>query len=116
MDDLVPQVDLEAEILRLSRQLDTATRKILVRARRCAQAESEYRRRYAREFLAVEGRNKEERDARVLSNPEIAELYDARKIAEAVLMSAQEAARNTRASLSALQSLNANQRFLLERG
>lgn len=121
MQDLIPQVDLEAEIMRLSGLLDQATRKILQRALRSARADSDYKREYSKAYLTVDGKNAAEKEARVLTSvtlegDDLADLYDDRKIAEAVLVSAQEAARNLRAQISALQTLSANQRFLLERG
>ena len=116
--DLIPQVDLEDEIRRLSSLLDQATRKILTRAMRSARAEAAYKRAFGIAYLKTDGKNAAEREARALAygDGEIYDLYAERKIAEAVLLSAQEVARNLRAQISALQTLAANQRFLLDRG
>ena len=116
--DMVPQADLEDEIRRLSALLDQATSKILYRAVRAGDADALYKREFTKAFLLVDGKNKEEREAKALmleGEVNVFDLYDRRKRAEAVLMAAQEAARNLRAQLSALQTLAANQRFLLER-
>ncbi|MGD9798879.1 MAG: hypothetical protein AB7H43_14490 [Acidimicrobiia bacterium] len=114
--DLMPQTDIEDELIRLSKLLDQATRKILKRALASARADSLYKREYSKALLLVEGKNAEEREAKALTTPGIWELYDQRKIAEAVLQSATEAARNIRAQLEAMRSINTNQRFFLERG
>lgn len=112
--ELPPQMAVEAEILRLSQRLDQATLKIMHRALRVAKADSAYKRAYAQQMVQVQGPNKEAREA--MCTIATIDLYDAKRIAEAVLLSAQEAARNTRQQLSALQSLAANQRHLIERG
>lgn len=114
MSDLVAQVDIESEMRRLSGLLDQATRKILHRAMRAAHAEVDYKVAFAKRMLQVEAKTVGEREA--IATVDTADEYLDRKIADARLTSAQEAARNLRAQLSALQTYSANQRYLIDRG
>ncbi|MGD9797577.1 MAG: hypothetical protein AB7H43_15445 [Acidimicrobiia bacterium] len=113
--DLMPQTDIEDELIRLSRLLDQATRKILQRALASAKADSLYKREFAKALLMVDGGSVQVKEAKAITAPGVWELYDQRKIKEAVLQSAVEAARNLRAQLEAMRSINTNQRFFLER-
>jgi hypothetical protein len=110
--ELPAQTQVEAEIRRLSRRLDQATLKIMHRAMRAARADVAHKRAYAAAIATVQAPNKEQREA--AATTATIDSYDAKRMAEAVLLSAQEAARNTRQQLSALQSLAANQRYLIE--
>lgn len=111
--DLVPQLDLESELRRLSGLLDQATSKILYREVRAAKARATYDVAYAKRLLQVEAKTVDERKA--VATVDTADEYQAMRIAEAVASAAKEAARNLRQQMSAVQTVAANQRFLLER-
>jgi len=109
--EVPPQGTIESELLRLSALLETRTNDIAVNAQRNAVADVAYKRTHAIALLEVDGRNAEEREAR--AHQQVLAEYEAKRISEALLVSAQEAARNIRAQLSSLQTLAANQRALV---
>ena len=104
-------VDISAEILRISRRLDHQVTEIARRARAAAEAEVAHKLGYARAILAVEGATVAERDAKALL--QCAETYALHKGADAVLMAAQEAGRSLRSQIDALRTLSAAQRAAL---
>lgn len=106
----IPQVQIESEILRLSSLLEGLTDEIADRAERAATADAAFKAMYASRFLMADGAvgHREQQ-----AQSECEDEYRERRIAEALLLAAQEQARNLRAQLSALQSLAANQRLLV---
>jgi len=112
--ELIAQDDLEAEMRRLSGLLDQATSKIAYRETRAAQAKVEYEIAYAKRLLQVEAKTVDERKA--IATVDTADEYMRFRVAEAVARAASEAARNFRAQLSAVQTVSANQRYMIDRG
>lgn len=108
MSEPIAQVDLEAEILRLSGLAEKVTHALAERGRECAEAESAYRSAYAHALLDAEGATVGEREAKATLATE--EQYLDRKLAEAKVEAAKEAGRNYRAQLDALRAVNANLR------
>lgn len=106
----VAQADVEAEILRFSALLETATRAVAKRAREAAEADVAYKVAHAKSLLLAEGpQYVRDAEATVKSETELRQ----KRITEAVLLSAQEAGRNMRSQLDALRSINANLRPLV---
>lgn len=110
MTNPLAQVEVEAEIMRLSEKAEQVTQEIGKRARAAAEADAAYDAAYYRAFLLAEGAM-ELRKA--IAKDKTADLYLQKVAAEAVLDSAKEAGRNTRAQLDALRSINANHRALV---
>lgn len=110
MSEPVAQVDIEAEILRLSGLAEQVTHKLAQRARAAAQADVDYKIAHAKALLLADG-PQYVRDAEATVECE-AELTE-KRTTEALLLAAQEAGRNYRAQLEALRSLNANHRALV---
>lgn len=108
------QVDIEAEIVRLSGLCEKVTHQLAVRARASAEADAAFKREHAKAFLLAEGKTVGDREAEAALMTD--EQYTAKRIAEALLQSATEAGRNYRAQLDALRSINANQRALVTGG
>lgn len=107
MDHPITQVDIEADIMRLCERCEKVTHELAKRARAAAEADAAYKVAHAKAFLVANG-PVAEREAKALVECEAQ--YQARRIAEALLLSAQEAGRNARAQLDALRSVNANVR------
>lgn len=104
-------VEISAEIRRISERLDYQVGEIAKRARAAAEAEVAYKLAHAKATLAVDGKTVAERDAKALI--ECAEQYALHKGADAVLLAAQEAGRSLRAQIDALRTLSAAQRAAL---
>jgi hypothetical protein len=104
-------VEVEEEIQRLMQLLEYQTKEISKRARAEAIAYVAYKKAYATALIQIDGRNKEEREAKA-TLASIDEL-DAHRQAQAAATGAIEAGRNIRQQLSALQSINGNVRHLL---
>lgn len=100
------QVDIEAEIVRLSGLCEKVTHELAQRARMSAEADAAFKREYAKAYLRSEAKTAGARDAQAVLATD--EQYTAKRIAEALLQSATEAGRNYRAQLDALRSINAN--------
>ncbi len=105
--DVTP-IDVERDIIRLCECCNDVITKIAQRARAAAIADADYKERHAKAFLLAEG-SVAVREA--LAAVDTADAYRDRKIAEALLLAAQEAGRNYRAQLDALRSINANVRL-----
>lgn len=106
----IAQVDVEADIVRLSSAAERAMHELAKRCRAHAEAEVAHKREWAKAFLAAEGTVRErECQADVATT----DLFQARRMAEALERSAQEAGRTYRAQLDGLRSLNANHRALV---
>ena len=110
MTDPMPQVHIEAEIVRLSARAEEITQKLAKRAREAADADVAYKIAHAKALLLAEG-PQYIRDAEATTHTEVE--YASKRSTEALLMSAQEAGRNVRAQLDALRSINANHRALV---
>ncbi len=104
---IVGPVDVEREIIRLCELCELVVTRIADRARKCAEADAEYKRVHARAVLEATG-TIPERDAK--ATLAAADEYLRKRIAEAEQLAAQEAGRNYRAQLDALRSINANVR------
>lgn len=113
MTGLLTPPEVESEILRRAKRLDKVTAALAKRARAAAEADVAWKIAHARALLAAEG-TVAEREAHALLACE--QEYGAHRLADAVLLSAQEAGRNGRAQLDALRSVNVNLRALVERG
>lgn len=107
MTDVPAQVDVEAEILRLSNLAEKVTTLLAKRATESAEKDAAYRNAHARAVLKSSG-TVAEREAQAAIDTEVE--YLDRKLAEAKLDAAKEAGRNYRAQLDALRSINANLR------
>lgn len=105
--DVPAQVDVEAEILRLSELAEKVTTALAKRAVESAERDAAYRSAHARAVLASAGTVAEREAAAVIASE--AQYLD-RRLAEAKLDAAKEAGRNYRAQLDALRSINANLR------
>lgn len=110
MAEPIPQVEIENEIMRLSGLAEDVTHKLAERAREAAAADVAYKIAHAQALLRAEG-PQYVRDA--TATVDTADQYQARRIAEARLLAAQEAGRNYRAQLDSLRSINANHRALV---
>ena len=110
MTEPLAQVDVEAEILRLSAMAEKVTHELAKRARAAAEADVAYKVAHAKALLLAEG-PQYVRDAEATVDCE-AELTEKRST-EALLLAAQEAGRNYRAQLDSLRSINANHRALV---
>lgn len=104
------QVDLEAEILRLSRAAESVTQKLSERARAAAEADVAFKVAHAKALLLAEG-PQYVRDAEATVQTE--REYREKRATEALLLAAQEAGRNYRTQLDSLRSINANHRALV---
>lgn len=111
MTEPLSQVQIESEIVRLCGLAERVTTEIAQRARTSAEADARYKKAHASAYLMAQGKTVGDREA-VAALETDAEFTD-RKIAEALLLAAQEAGRNYRAQLEALRSLNANLRALV---
>lgn len=103
-------IDVESEIRRLCAVLDSKIDEHGEASMRAARSDAAYKNAHEKALLEVEGRNAEEREAR--AHAQVEGEYLERKIAAAVERAVEEACRNLRAQLSALQSIAANQRAL----
>lgn len=104
------QVDIESEIVRLSRLAEQVTQKLAERARAAAEADVAYKVAHAKALLVAEGpQYVRDAEATVATEQE----FTAKRTTEALLLSAQEAGRNYRAQLDSLRSINANLRALV---
>lgn len=107
---MIAQAEVEAEIMRLGELAEKVTLEMAKRAQAAAEADAAYKIGHAQAFLRADG-SVAVREA--LAAVETDELYRARKIAEAKLLSAQEAGRNYRSQLDSLRSVNSNLRALV---
>lgn len=110
MTEPISQHHIESEILRLCGLAEKVTQEIAQRAQDAANADVAYKVAHAKRLLASEG-PQYVRDA--TATVDCADEYQARRIAEARLLAAQEAGRNFRAQLDSLRSINANHRALV---
>lgn len=108
--DVLSQVEVEQELMRLSAMAEKALQELAKRARAAAEAEVKHKVARAKALLAAEG-TVAEREAR--ADVETEQLFLERRMAEALLLSAQEAGRTYRAQLEAIRSVNANLRPLV---
>lgn len=104
-------IEISAEIRRISERLDWQVGEIARRARHAAEAEVAHKLAYAKQILTVEGATVAERDAKALLA--CATTYAEHKGADAVLLAAQEAGRSLRSQIDALRTLAASQRAAL---
>jgi ribosomal protein S18 acetylase RimI-like enzyme len=104
---IVTPVNVEREIIRLCECCERVITEIAKRARAAAEADAEYKKVHAQAILKSEGTVSEREAHAALATQD---QYRDRRIAEALLLAAQEAGRNYRAQLDALRSINANVR------
>lgn len=106
----VAQVDIEAEILRLSELAEKVTQELSRRARAAAEADVAYKVAHAKALLLADGpQYVRDAEATVQTETQLIE----KRATEALLLAAQEAGRNYRSQLDALRSINANHRALV---
>lgn len=110
MSDLLPQVDVEADIRRLADLAEKVTHAMRARGETAARADVAYRNARAHAYLAATG-TVAEREAQ--ADLACHEQYQDRRLAEAGVDAAKEAGRNYRAQLDALRTIAANQRALV---
>jgi len=111
--DVLSQVEVEQELMRLSQMAEKALQELAKRARAAAEAEVAHKVARAKALLAAEG-TVAEREA--LADVQTERLFLQRRMAEALLLSAQEAGRTYRAQLEAIRSVNVNLRGLVTEG
>jgi len=111
MTQPLSDVEISAEILRISNRLDYQVGEIAKRARAAAEADVAWKLAHAQAVLEVEGKTVAERDARALLM--CAEQYALHRGADATLLAAQEAGRSLRSQIEALRTLSAAQRAAL---
>jgi hypothetical protein len=104
------QTDLEAELRRLSANLDDRSRELADLAVKAAHAEVAYKQKRAVAILKASGTVSEKDAAATLET--VAE-YRERLVADALRDACVETCRNLRSQLSALQSINANVRAMV---
>jgi hypothetical protein len=100
------QTDVEGEIRRFVKLLEEHTDDLPHAARTSGLAASRYKKAHAGALLTAKGKTVADREA--IADLECHEEYEAHKIADALWSAKQEAARNLRAQLSALQTISAN--------
>ncbi len=100
----------EQELRRLAKKLEERTDALAGLLHDAAQADVAYRIGYAKALLRAEAPTVAEREAHALLAVE-AEFTD-RKIAEAIADAARDSVRSLRDQLSAVQSINANARYM----
>lgn len=113
MSDLMPQLELEAEIRRLADLAEKVTHAMRTRGEAAARADVAYRQARAHAYLDATG-TVPERDAQ--ADLACHEQYQDRRLAEAALDAAKEAGRNYRSQLDALRTIAANQRAAIAGG
>jgi hypothetical protein len=106
----VTPVQAEAELRGLARKLEERTDALAGLLRTAAEADVNFKTAYAKALLAAAGDTVSEREARATLTVET-ELRD-RKHTEAIADACREAVRSLRDQLSAVQSVNANVRYL----
>lgn len=104
------QTDLEAELRRLSANLDERNEELAKLAVQAAEAEVAYKVERAKVILKATGTVSEKDAAAQVAT---VDLYRQRLVAEALRDACIETCRNLRAQLSALQSINANVRAMV---
>lgn len=107
---MLAQAEVEQEIIRIAALAEKVTQEIAKRAVYAAEADAAYKTGHAQAYLKADG-PVAERDA--LAAVETQALYRDKRVAEARLLSAQEAGRNYRAQLDSLRSINSNLRALV---
>ena len=94
--------EIITELVRISKLLDEALIRLRDRGRLLAERERDYRKARAKAWLVTEGTAKQREDA---VNAETSDLRYARDLADHDRQSANEAVRNYRTQISALQSI-----------
>lgn len=112
-DAPIAQVDIEAEILRLSGLLEHATHEVAKRARDRAKKRTAYKVEFAKAYLVASGPIPAREAQATVATEQVLLDYET---ADAVTTAAMEAGRNMREQLQALRSVNANQRALVVGG
>lgn len=104
------QMDVEAEILRLSDMAEKVTQTLAKRARAAAEADVAFKLCHAKALLLADGpQYVRDAEATVKCGTE----YHEKRATEALLLAAQEAGRNYRTQLDSLRSINVNLRALV---
>lgn len=111
MSIITPQ-DLNAEMLRLSRELDTVHADLVQAGREHAEAEHHYRLTRAKAFLRAAGKTVADREAQ--TDLQCGEEMLARNLARARENAAMERKRDIRQSMSCLQSVASSVRSEVE--
>lgn len=101
----VTQVDVEVEILRFVDMLEQETDAFAGRARDAAEAEANYKGKWASEYLKADGTEKKRA---AVADVKCHDLYFKRKLAEGLKEATKESCSSMRAQLDALRTLSAN--------
>lgn len=112
MTEVVGLAQVESELLRLSGMLEKATHAIRERATAAAEADTDYDIAYSKAFLLAKEDGKSDQAAKARAIVLCSKELTLRNASQAVYESAREAARNYRAQLDALRSINTNTRAL----
>ena len=113
--DLDPMAmnDVERELHRLSQELTRVTLAIGNAATRAAQADVDYKRMYARAWVAKRGHKGTVAEKEAEIHGEVEDEYERKTLREAEYRVFQEKARNLRAQLDALRTIAANVRSVV---
>lgn len=108
--DPLAQVEVEREIMRLSRVLTEITEDVAEAATEQARTEVAFKVAHARAILAARDESGTVQVKEAMAHDACASEFEAMKMAEAVYKACQESGRNVRSQLDALRSINANVR------
>lgn len=101
-------LDAERELRRISTELAKQWESLAETAMRAAKADAAYKREHTKAYLVAEGAA-HLREAEAMAA--CADLYEEKKIAEALLRADEEKGRGLRAQLEAVRSLGANAKY-----
>lgn len=116
MGDVVGLAQVESELMRLSDQLEKVTHAIRTRAQAAAEADTTYDIAFSKALLLAKEDGKTDPQAKAQATVLCAYELTMRNATQALYESAREAARNYRAQLDALRSINSNTRALTVAG
>lgn len=112
MSQVVGLAEVESEIRRLSELLEKCTHAIRQRAEAAATADTTYDIAYSKAFLLAKEDGRSDQASKAQATVLCANELTLRNATQALYESAREAARNYRAQLDALRSINTNTRAL----
>ncbi len=107
-NDILSHYDIESSIVALMDRGDELVDEVRDAAVASGRADAAYKSAYARALLRATGPNRETRDAK--ATLEVEEIYEHRRITEALLLAAREAANNNRTKIDALRTLAVSHR------
>ena len=107
-NDVLTHYEIETSLIELMNRGDELVDEVRDAAIAAGRADAAYKSAYARALLKASGPNRETRDAR--ATIEVEGIYEQRRITEALLMAAREAANNNRTKIDALRTLAVSHR------